>query len=80
MLNSCLGMVRRMSKIIILCLFLAGCASTAYIDRDELGRVEEIKVNGQMKGSVKTEAEEIHFDSKNEPILKDLVSINANKK
>ena len=69
-----------MKYIIILSLLLCGCASHAHFDRDELGRVTDIRVKGQMKGSLKLqEIEEITFDSKSEPILKDLVNINGNK-
>jgi len=60
-------------------IILCGCASTANIGRDDLGRVTDIKITGQLKGSVKTNAEEITFDSKNEPLIKDVISINALK-
>ena len=74
---------KRVSKMRILlcigCIFLIGCASTANIGRDDLGRVTDIKITGQLKGSVKTDAEEITFDSKNEPLIKDVISINALK-
>ena len=74
---------KRVSKMRILlcigCIFLIGCASTANIGRDDLGRVTDIKITGQLKGSVKTNAEEITFDSKNEPILSNLVNVNALK-
>jgi len=70
-----------MSKLFLIScsIILCGCASTANIGRDDLGRVTDIKITGQLKGSVKTDAEEIRFDSKNEPILSNLVNVNALK-
>ena len=70
-----------MSKLFLIScsIILCGCASTATIERDLLGRVTDIEITGQLKGSVKTDAEEITFDSKNEPILSNLVNVNALK-
>ena len=70
-----------MSKLFLIScsIILCGCASTANIGRDDLGRVTDIKITGQLKGSFKTDAEEITFDSKNEPLIKDVISINALK-
>ena len=64
---------------LILLLLVSGCASQADFTRDDVGRVTHIKVDGQLKGSVKTDAEEITFDSKNEPIISDLINVNAYK-
>ena len=65
--------------IIMLSMVLGGCSSIADFTRDNKGRVTQIEIKGAIKGSVKTEAEEITFDSKKEPILSNLVNINGVK-
>ena len=69
-------MNKYMCIFIVLC--LSGCGSTMVIERRYPdNKVHTIRIKGQMKATIKTEGEEITVDSKSEPLIKDLVSVNG---
>jgi len=67
---------------IILLLFVSGCASTLNATYDSEGRLTGLAATGQQESSVKQDADgavEYKMNNKAEPIVKDLININANK-
>ena len=67
---------------LVLLLFTTGCASTLNAKYDDQGRLVGLDANGQQESSVKQNADgtvEYKMNNKAEPLLKDLISINALK-
>jgi len=67
---------------LILLLFVSGCASTLNAKYDSEGRLVGLKATGQQESSVKQDADgtvEYKMNNKQEPLIKDVISINALK-
>lgn len=64
--------------ILIIIVFLSGCASYTKILRDEEGRIKEVKSKGNVETHVKEGTTEWKQSTKQEPFFK-LPDINLNK-
>ena len=67
---------------LILLLFVSGCASTLNAKYDSEGRLIGLNASGQQESSVKQDADgtvEYKMNNKQEPLIKDVISINALK-
>ena len=68
--------------VVILCLMVAGCASTIKANYDDTGRLIGLEATGQQESAVIQKADgtvEYRMNNKAEPIFKDIVNINAVK-
>ena len=67
---------------LILLLFVSGCAATLNAKYDDEGRLIGLNASGQQESSVKQDADgtvEYKMNNKAEPLIKDVISINALK-
>lgn len=68
-------MILRVCSLVILSISILGCSNSLGIIRDDKGVITDLKVKGILKASIKTKDETITVDSKNEPVFKDIISL-----
>ena len=68
--------------LIILCIAMAGCASTIKAQYDDTGRLIGLEATGSQESAVIQKADgtvEYRMNNKAEPLIRDVININAVK-